>query len=208
MNNTTLININDSPSKEVGCNLCKSKEFLLKCCSKCKLVWYCSKDCQKQDWNRHKVKECKKHQVVNENKKEMKELGIKKNDLELLIAKASMESDDGFASSAVGQYFLYGYGVKIDYIQAAYWFQKSAERGHPSGLYLLAQMYFDGLGKQMDKKIAFELHLKSANKGFAPAQYMMGVYYEKSYNLVTVDHHKAVYWYQLAANQGRRQKST
>jgi hypothetical protein len=53
----------------------------------------------------------------------------------------------------------------------------------------------------MDKKIAFELHLKSANKCFAPAQYMMGVYYEKSYNLVTVDHHKAVYWYQLAANQ-------
>lgn len=197
MNNSSLIN--EGPSKEDGCKVCKSIEFL-KCCSKCKLVWYCSTDCQKQDWDRHKKKECEKHQILHENKKEMKELGIKKNDLELLIAKASMDSDNGYASSAVGQYFLYGYGIKIDYIQAAYWFQKSADKGHPSGLYLLAQMYFDGLGKQMDKKIAFELNLKSAKKGFPPAQYMTGVYYQK----VTIDHHKAVYWYQLAADQGEK----
>lgn len=68
-------------------------------------------------------------------------------------------------------------------------------------LYELGEKYYYGKGVPTSYEKAFELSLKAAKMGYAPAQTRTGFCYEHGHG-VSVSYSDAVYWYTLAAGQG------
>jgi TPR repeat protein len=56
-------------------------------------------------------------------------------------------------------------GLRLDFEEALRWFQKSADGGHPSGLFFLAQAFREGKGTARDPAKAMELFKKGAARG-------------------------------------------
>jgi localization factor PodJL len=81
--------------------------------------------------------------------------------------------------------------------------REAAVSGDAKALYLVGDYYFGGVagqsGNDLDK--ALEWYEKSAELGYAPAQYRTGNFYEKGFG-GTRDLTKAKTWYQMAASQG------
>ena len=50
----------------------------------------------------------------------------------------------------LGTLYYYGKGVDKDENQAFYWYQKSAEAGDPSAMYMLVTCYEEGIGCEKD----------------------------------------------------------
>ena len=48
-------------------------------------------------------------------------------------------------------------------------YKKSADQGHPFGLFNLGVCYKDGIGVAKDEKLAFEFYKKSADQGNSDA---------------------------------------
>lgn len=84
---------------------------------------------------------------------------------------------------------------------AAKWFEKSAELGHPSGQYDLGCLYFYGNGVPEDKAKAVELFRLAAEQGYDRAQYNLGICYFRGI-VVPKSIDEAVRWMQKAAEQG------
>ncbi len=70
----------------------------------------------------------------------------------------------------------------------------------PNSLYMVGVMYENGEGVEKDKKEAATWYRKSAEKGFAPAQYKLGQLYERGEG-VPQDKQEALKWYKR--RQGR-----
>eukprot|EP00729_Bicosta_minor_P011043 gene11043-biopygen29075 len=105
------------------------------------------------------------------------------------------------AQYSLGIAYHYGIGVEQDYVEAAKWFQKSAEAGHATAQYTLGNMYDNGKGVEQDYVEAFKLYRKAAEAGYAPAQFNLGTMYATG-NGVEQDHVEAVKWYRKAAEAG------
>jgi len=93
----------------------------------------------------------------------------------------------------------------VVYAAGNYWVDK-AESGDPRSQYNLGRMYLWGMGelgiKQSDQQ-AYKWFLKSAEQGYAPAQFEVGVSL-KSGRGVATDPVKARTWFAKAAKQGYR----
>ncbi|MEM5500029.1 peptidoglycan-binding protein [Ahrensia kielensis] len=81
--------------------------------------------------------------------------------------------------------------------------REAAVNGDAKALYLVGDYYFGGVAGQSgnDLSKALEWYEKSADLGYAPAQYRIGNFYEKGFG-GTRDLTKAKTWYQMAASQG------
>ena len=85
--------------------------------------------------------------------------------------------------------------------EAARWFSRSAEQGHPQGMSQLALLHFHGRGVARDRVRAFHLMLQSARNGNMTAQYNVGLMYERGAGTAS-DVAKARQWLQRAADKG------
>ena len=66
-----------------------------------------------------------------------------------LLAK----SGDRYAQYLMGKLWRDGPLLTPDWVNARYWFQKSAEQGHPYAQYMLGKLYLMGQGVEYDKEL-------------------------------------------------------
>jgi len=78
----------------------------------------------------------------------------------------------------------------------------AGEASSPEEQYRLGLRYQLGDGVQKDMQKAFSLYKKSAEQGYPPAQFAMGICHEMGGHGVVQDGRKAAFWYEKAARQG------
>jgi TPR repeat protein len=100
-----------------------------------------------------------------------------------------------------GTEYWYGNGVPQDYVEAAKWFRKSAERGFAEAQFRLAQMTAIGQGIPQDNTEAAKWYRKAAEQGIAGAQFNLGTMYVFGQG-VQKDYAQAAKWFRKAADQG------
>lgn len=117
---------------------------------------------------------------------------------QMLLPKAL--HGDAFAQLSLGIIYYNGYGVDINYEEAAKWFSLSAEQGVTTAQFNLGYMYTNGQGVDIDNNKAIQLFLPSANEGNVIAQYNLGVIYYSGEG-IKQDYVNALKWFTLAAIQ-------
>lgn len=85
--------------------------------------------------------------------------------------------------------------------QAAIWFQRAADQGHPQAQRNHADMLMVGKGLKANPELAATYYKKAAVAGIPEAQFVMGEFHRGGRN-VTKDTDAALKWYQKAAGQG------
>jgi len=71
------------------------------------------------------------------------------------------------AQYTIGWMYLNGEGIGQDNEQAAIWFERAAENGHPYAMFRIADMYQNGLGVEQDKAMAAQWFRTAAETGAA-----------------------------------------
>ncbi|MBW7960586.1 SEL1-like repeat protein [Patescibacteria group bacterium] len=102
---------------------------------------------------------------------------------------------------ALGRLYAHGAGVKQDYTQAKYWYEKAAKGGDDFAMNNLGNMYHDGEGVSKDYAKAKYWYDKAVLKDNEVAMSNMGVLYENGQG-VTQDYSQAKYWYEKSAEKG------
>lgn len=69
----------------------------------------------------------------------------------------------------LGTHFANGDGVLLDYVQAAAWYGRAAQQGHPVALHELADLHEEGLGVNQNFGAARELSKKACSLGYKPS---------------------------------------
>lgn len=117
--------------------------------------------------------------------------------------KAARQGDSR-SQFLLGDAYYYGSGTIRNYESAIFWYKRAAEQGNAKALYSLACCYHKGQGiKEPNLKLAFELYLKSAERGYHNAQLLVARFYENGEaDIVPKNLKEALKWYQCAANQG------
>jgi hypothetical protein len=114
-----------------------------------------------------------------------------------LLAKAN--ASDVTAQVQVGECYASGKGVAPDYVQAAAWYRKAADKGDIGGELHLASLYRDGSKKfPRDMVQAAAWYRKAAEQGDAGAQGILGVLYSIGQGVPRSDV-EAYFWLDLAA---------
>lgn len=145
----------------------------------------------------------------------------KKADGKLAALRKAAEDGDAEAQYSLGRCYHSGDGVDEDRVEAVKWFRKAAEQGHAEAQYKLGNSYYYksllgiqrddyreiyangwllGFHKSNNLNEAAKWYRKSAEQGYAKAQYMLGeycLYFVK--NDVKAE---AAKWYRKAAEQG------
>ena len=101
---------------------------------------------------------------------------------------------DAAAQFNIGNLFDFGKGVREDNVQAAYWYNKSAEQDNANAQYALGWMYENGEGVKKDLVKALLWYKKAAEQKHSGAQTNLGWMYENGKG-VEMDDTQAVFWY-------------
>ncbi|VCV68946.1 Secretory immunoglobulin A-binding protein EsiB [Escherichia coli] len=76
----------------------------------------------------------------------------------------------------LGEFYLHGSdGKPLDYTQARYWYEQSAEQENPRAQSKLGWIYLKGLGVKPDTRKAILWYKEAAEQGYAHAQYTLGL---------------------------------
>ena len=112
-----------------------------------------------------------------------------------------IQGGDARAQYERGRSYYHGDGVAKDYVQAAFWYRKSADQGYFGAQCMLGCLYSTGRGVEQDYGQAALWHRRAADQGFVSSQFSLGslYYYGKG---VPQDYVQAAIWYGKAANQG------
>ena len=105
---------------------------------------------------------------------------------------------DAVCQAEAGYYYLWGVApVEVDYPQARYWFEQSTAQGEALAQYFMGEMYYYGLGVEVNIVKAMEYYRLSAMQGVADAQFSLG------YCLIeeNVNANEGVQWLQKAVEQ-------
>ena len=70
----------------------------------------------------------------------------------------------------MGQMYLKGIKIRMDYEQAVYWFEKAAVQGHIESMFALGNLYASGKGIPADIEKALFWYEQAALRDYAPAQ--------------------------------------
>ena len=84
---------------------------------------------------------------------------------------------DVLAQYSLGNAYLRGNEVSVDYNEAVHWFTEAAKKNHAKSQYKLGYLYYSGTGVRKDSSTAFNWFQKAASSGYAPAQYYLGKMY-------------------------------
>lgn len=130
-------------------------------------------------------------QIQNDNTEKNHFLSVEKNAL------------DGDVESFVtlGDFYVTGYGCKLDYQKALYWYEKAANENNPDGLYKLALSYETGKIRKADYNLLFKYLQKAAEAGNSLAMVRLGELYETGERL-KFDTIQSFYWFEKALNSG------
>jgi len=130
-----------------------------------------------------------------------------KSDTELLQLLRGARDGDREAQFRAGVNYENGCGVAQDFSQAADWYRKAADNGHPAAQNSLGSLYVQGHGVAQSDEEAMKWFLRAASEGFAPAQNNVGYMYETgrvptSASGSSSSGNEAVKWYRKAAQSG------
>lgn len=115
--------------------------------------------------------------------------------------KALAEKGDANYQVKLGLYYEEGTGVRQDYTQAFYWYQKSANQGNDMGQGKLGFAYLDGQGVRQDHRKAFEWLKKSAMQNNKGGQISVAALYAEGIG-VRQNKTSAKEWYGKACDNG------
>ncbi|MCL1888053.1 MAG: sel1 repeat family protein [Kiritimatiellaeota bacterium] len=86
-------------------------------------------------------------------------------------------------------------------VEAAKWFRKAAEQGHPNAQHFLGQSYLYGHGVERDNAEAVRWYREAAEQGDAGSQHRLGQTYMYGWNGVEQDTDEGMKWFMKAAAQ-------
>ena len=121
--------------------------------------------------------------------------------------KAKAEFGDAESQFWLGDCYLTGYRVPLNFEEAKKWLRLAAYQGDPYHQYALAKAY-DGRPMSLeDYKESIDMAFKSADQGFAPAEHWCGLSYRLGEDwegkvLVPVDDVKAFAMFVKSAQKG------
>ena len=102
-----------------------------------------------------------------------------------------------------GKLFAVGQIIVRDYKQAAFWFLKAAEQGHPLAQWAMGAFYGYGKGGlELNYEKAIYWYTKAAEQGDAAAKNDLGLMFYDGLG-VEQDYKQAAYWLSKAAEQGK-----
>jgi TPR repeat protein len=101
----------------------------------------------------------------------------------------------------LGNMFLNGQGVTVDWSEAGKWFRASAEQGDVGAQYLIGEMNLKGMGMVRDYQKAGNWFKKAAEQGYPDAQFRLGEWYAEGKGGVT-NLLLAYVWLKLAGANG------
>ncbi len=116
-------------------------------------------------------------------------------------------SDKAKKGDPDGQYYMgvsceFGFGGnKLDYNNAAFWYERAAGQGSSQALYRLAYLYLYGHGVSINSSKGVRFLKDAASKGNIEAQLDLGMAYENG-AWVAVDLNEARKWYSMASARG------
>ena len=114
-----------------------------------------------------------------------------------LLAK----SGDRYAQYLMGKLLRDGPLLTPDWVNARYWFQKSAEQGHPYAQYALGKLLLSDDVEVHDVEDGIRWLKRAAESGNQYAQYMLGKLYLMGQG-VEYDKELGAYWLNRASEQG------
>lgn len=103
------------------------------------------------------------------------------------------QKGDVLAQYSLGNAYLRGNEVSVDYNEAVHWFTEAANKDHAKSQYKLGYLYYSGTGVRKDSSTAFNWFQKSASAGYSPAQYYLGKMYADGQG-TSQDFDKAMEW--------------
>jgi len=124
-------------------------------------------------------------------------VSVKTSQAELMSRRA--EKDDKEAQYWLAVSYLNGDEEELgqDHEKAFSWALKAAEQGEPNAQDLLGELFFNGIGTEINKELAELWFKKAAKQGIAAAQDRVGdYYYERG------EEETAIFWYSKAAHGG------
>ena len=130
-------------------------------------------------------------------------VAFSKTDIEALKKERQMQLANALQGDSIAQWYLgvtyyNGYGVDVNYEEAAKWLALASDQGVHEAQLILAYMYINGEGVKTDNNKAISLFQPSANDGDVGAQYNLGVIYYNGEG-VKQDYVNALKWFTLAA---------
>ena len=128
--------------------------------------------------------------------------GINQQEEGIKLLKKAAEGGAKRAAYLLGGIFLYGdCGQTINYVEARHWLSLASEQNHADATFLLAIIYYKGLGVEHDLEKCAQLCLKSAQLGNGEARLTVALMYARGEGLPEVPE-QAIYWAKKAADQG------
>ena len=105
------------------------------------------------------------------------------------------------AMNNLADMYLNGESIEQDEQLALEWFEKAAEKGVLEAMFTLGIMYEQGLGVDVDEQSAFNYYESAALGGDSEALFRLGTIYFTPLLNVSQNIEKAIYYFELAAEQ-------
>ncbi|MFT3729956.1 MAG: sel1 repeat family protein [Hyphomicrobium sp.] len=118
-----------------------------------------------------------------------------------LSLRLAASNGDPSAQFEVGARFAEGEGVKQNFIEAAKWYQRSADQGFAQAQYRLGTLYERGLGLKPDRGQAASWYQRAAEQGNIKAMHNLAVL-SANQNDRSPDYATAAKWFEQAARRG------
>lgn len=114
----------------------------------------------------------------------------------------AIEKGHLLAQCRLGEYYLFGRGVKTDTDKAFALIEPVSKRGISDAQYALGVFYHITSG-HLDELKAREMYELAAKQGHMEAQFSLGNSLEQGYYNAPINYEEAVKWYILSAEQGK-----
>ncbi len=94
----------------------------------------------------------------------------RQDDFKTALREFKASDDDVKSYYMLGIMFEKGQGVKTDYVEAAAWYLKAADKDSPAAQYRLGRLYERGQGVTLNRDAAIKLYQKASRKGYSDAK--------------------------------------
>ncbi|MEI6208112.1 MAG: tetratricopeptide repeat protein [Desulfuromonadales bacterium] len=94
----------------------------------------------------------------------------RQNDFKTALREFKASDDDEKSYYMLGVMFEKGQGVKTDFVEAAAWYLKAADKGSAAAQYRLGRLYERGQGVEQNRDEAIKLYRKSSRQGYPDAK--------------------------------------
>ena len=119
--------------------------------------------------------------------------------LKELIKKA--QKGDVAAQTELGEMYLHGNGVKVDYKKSMEWSKKAVEKGSYRAMTNMGVLYLEGFGVEKDYKKAYNFFSKATDGGDMKGPRYLGIMSEKGLG-VKKSLDDAAFYYEIGDSSG------